>query len=305
MTDDDDPTAKLKPGEVDEALRLPTIPFAKLGIAGYRMKGELGKGGMGVVYDAVQLGPPEREVAIKVLHMAGTEALTRFFAEVAIMQKLEHPSIARVIEVGEANGHPFMVMEKIAGVTLDVHVKTAAPSLAERLELLARVCDAVHFAHDEGVIHRDLKPGNVMVRADGSIAILDFGVARVGGSLRTQQGDFLGTLTYMSPEQAAARVNEIDHRSDIYSLGVMVFEIVRGQMPYDLRGLHIAPAVRMIVTQAPRSLGSPDRELDAVVAQALSKQKQQRQNSAAELARQLRSAAATASSSTPDTRRDT
>jgi serine/threonine protein kinase len=251
------------------------------------MQGELGKGGMGVVYAATQL-EPRMPVAIKVLHMAGAEALARFSAEIDIMKRLDHPSIARVIEVGEANGHPFMVMERIFGKTLDAYVKAVAPSLPTKLELFAKVCDAVHYAHDEGVIHRDLKPGNIMVRDDGTIAILDFGVARVSNSARTKQGDFLGTLMYMSPEQATARIDQIDHRTDIYSLGVILFELVRGQMPYDLAGLYPAPAVRTIVSQPPRPLGSPDRELDAICAQALSKQKQYRQASAAELARQIR-----------------
>jgi len=241
-----------------------------------------------VVYAADQIDPPQ-QVAIKVLHMAAAEALARFHAEVEIMKRLEHPSIARVIEAGEANGHPFMVMERIDGVTLDVYVAQRKPDLARKLELFARICDAVHYAHDEGVIHRDLKPGNIMVRDDGSIAILDFGVARVSGSVRTQQGDFLGTLMYMSPEQATARISDIDKRTDIYSLGVILFELVRGQTPYDLKDLYPAQAVRTIVQQAPRPLGSPDRELDAVVAQALCKQKQYRQGSAAELARQIRS----------------
>jgi serine/threonine protein kinase len=280
-------TAGMKPDDLGDSFRKPTIPAGKLGIPGYTITGELGKGGMGVVYAADQWEPP-MQVAVKVLHMAGAEALARFNAEADIMKQLDHPSIARVLATGEANGHPYMVMERIDGVLLDAFVKTRNPSLAKKLDLFAKLCDAVHYAHDEGVIHRDLKPANIMVRDDGSVAILDFGVARIGGSVRTQQGDFLGTLMYMSPEQATARINEIDKRTDIYSLGVILFELVRGQMPYDLRNINVAQAVRMIVSQAPKQLGSPDRELDAICAQALAKQKQHRQSSAAELARQIR-----------------
>ena len=279
-------TAGLKPDDVGDSLRNPTIPYTTIGIPNYKMTGELGKGGMGVVYAADQLDPP-LPVAIKVLHMASPEALARFSAEAEIMKRLEHPSIARVIATGEANGHPYIVLERIAGKTLDAYLRANAPPLPIKLELFAKICDAVHYAHDEGVIHRDLKPGNIMVRDDGSIAILDFGVARLGGSQRTKQGDFLGTLMYMSPEQASGRT-DLDHRTDIYSLGVILFELVKGQMPYDLRNVHVAAAVRLIVSQPPRPLGSPDRELDAIAAQALAKQKQQRQSSAAELARQIR-----------------
>jgi len=280
-------TAGLKPDDATGSLRKNTIPYASIGIPGYRMTGELGKGGMGVVYAAAQLDPP-MPVAIKVLHLASAEAIARFNAEAEIMKQLDHPSIARVLATGEANGHPYIVLERIAGVTLDVYLRTKEPPLAAKLELVAKVCEAVQYAHDEGVIHRDLKPTNIMVRDDASVAILDFGVARLGASQRTKQGDFLGTLVYMSPEQASGRT-DLDKRTDIYSLGVMLYEVVRGQMPYDLRGLHVAQAVRLIVSQAPKPLGSPDRELDAIVAQALSKQKQHRQASAAELARQIRS----------------
>jgi serine/threonine protein kinase len=280
-------TAGLKPDDVGDSLRKPTIPYTTIGIPGYRMTGELGKGGMGVVYAADQLDPPQ-PVAIKVLHMANAEALARFSAEAEIMKRLDHPSIARVLAVGEANGHPYIVLERITGLTLDKYLRAHAPPLAAKLELFAKLCDAIHYAHDEGVIHRDLKPGNIMVRDDGSIAILDFGVARLGTSQRTKQGDFLGTLMYMSPEQASGRT-DLDKRTDIYSLGVILHEVVRDQLPYDLRNLHVAAAVRLIVSQPPRPLGSPDRELDAIAAQALSKQKQHRQSSAAELARQIRS----------------
>ncbi|HEY5928064.1 MAG TPA: serine/threonine-protein kinase, partial [Kofleriaceae bacterium] len=214
-------TAGLKADAVGDSLRQPTIPYATIGIPGYRMTGELGKGGMGVVYAAEQLDPP-MPVAIKVLHMASAEALARFNAEADIMKRLDHPSIARVLTTGEANGHPYIVLERITGVTLDAYLRAHAPPLATKLELLAKICDAVHYAHDEGVIHRDLKPGNIMVRDNGSIAILDFGVARLGTSQRTKQGDFLGTLMYMSPEQASGRT-DLDKRTDIYSLGVILY----------------------------------------------------------------------------------
>jgi serine/threonine protein kinase len=284
-------TAGLKPDAASTTLlRKPTLPVDAIAIPNFRLRGPIGKGGMGVVYDADQVDPPRR-VAIKVLHVASAEALARFHAEAAIMLALDHPCIARVLASGEANGHPYIVMERVDGTTLDVHVRREAPPLAAKLALFAMVCDAVQFAHERGVIHRDLKPTNIMVRASGGIAILDFGVARIRHSTRTQQGDFLGTLMYMSPEQATGQIADLDVRADVYSLGVILFELVRGTLPYDLADLHTAQAVRRIVTEPPRPLDSGIPALDAIAARALAKRIADRQASAAELALAIRAVA--------------
>jgi serine/threonine protein kinase len=204
------------------------------------------------------------------------------------MSALDHPGIARVLGTGEANGHPFFVMERIVGLTLDVHVRTHATPLRERLALFASACDAVHYAHGKGVIHRDLKPANIMVRSDGTVVVLDFGVARATMfSGATRPGDFLGTPLYMSPEQAMARPDEVDARTDVYSLGVTLFEVIADRPPFDLIGLSFPASIRTILQQPPPPLDH-DAELDAIVARTLAKKSADRHPSAAALAAELR-----------------
>ena len=288
-------TAGLKPDDASAGFRIQTVPAASLAIPGYQMRGgTLGSGGMGVVYDADQIAPPRR-VAIKVLHVASAEAHARFLAEAQIMKRLAHPGIASIIESGEANGHPFIVMELVDGETLDKFVAKRSPALGTKLAVFAQICDAVAHAHGQGVIHRDLKPTNILVRRLGGVAICDFGIAREATSNRTQPGDFLGTLTYMSPEQARGRTADIDGRADVYSLGVILFELVTGQPPHVLAGMHAGPAVRVITTQPAPPLGSGDPALDALVARALAKDQTARIGSAAELAAAVRAIGAAAS----------
>ncbi|MBI3723285.1 protein kinase, partial [bacterium] len=205
----------------------------------YRIEAELGRGGMGVVYRAFHTGL-KRIVALKVLlsgALATDEAKRRFHREAEAAGALRHPNIVSVLDVGEHDGRHYLTMEFIEGIPLSKHLRTPTESLRSLLVLFAHICDAVHHAHTRGVIHRDLKPDNVLVDASGEPHILDFGIAkRIDGTTQnlTAEGNVLGTLRYMPPEQAGGRIHEVDVRSDVYALGSILYEVVtRGETPFD------------------------------------------------------------------------
>jgi len=272
-------------------------------IAGYEILGFLGEGGMGVVYEARQ-SSPARTVALKVIRPGVTSpvAVQRFKHEGHLLGRLNHPGIAQIFEAGttgQREGHqPFFAMELVEGQTLTKHAEEQELSLRERLALLLRVCDAVSHAHLNNVIHRDLKPANILVDAGGQPKVLDFGVARATDgdvqvtTLYTAVGQIIGTLAYMSPEQVAGRPEDIDIRSDVYSLGVIGFELLTQRLPHDLSGKIVPEAARIIREAEPVSLGSVNASLrgdvETILGKAIEKDMGRRYQSAAELAADLR-----------------
>jgi serine/threonine-protein kinase len=218
-----------------------------LRIGPYRLLRILGQGGMGVVYQAEQLEPVRREVAVKLIH-AGTDGLDvvvrRFESERQALAVMEHPSIARVFDGGVSeDGRPYFVMELVRGVPLLEYCDDNKLSLTARTRLFIQVCRAVQHAHQKGVIHRDLKPSNILVtETDGQplAKVIDFGIARAvvpgeGAERLTIVGELIGTPAYMSPEQLSADT-DVDTRSDVYALGVVLYELYTGALPYDQAG---------------------------------------------------------------------
>jgi len=227
-------------------LRHPLVAsLAPLGrIGNYELLRELGSGGMGVVVLARQVEPMERLVALKLLgdKAAGPEIARRFEAERQALALMNHPGIARIFDGGTTpEGLPYFVMEYVRGEPITTYCNRRRLGHAARVKLFVKVCDAVQHAHQKGIIHRDLKPGNLLVTEDGGPQpkIIDFGVARaVTGRLvtavPTQVGEIVGTFLYMSPEQAVPDSQDIDTRADIYSLGVVLYELLVGQTPIEL-----------------------------------------------------------------------
>ena len=266
-------------------------------IEGYQITGRLGEGGMGVVWRAVQLST-RREVALKLLtagSFAGERARRRFEREVELAAALEHPNIARVYDSGLRRGVYYYAMELIEGVPLDAYVETNTFPQRDVLELAAKVARAVQHAHQRGVIHRDLKPSNILVTEDAEPHVLDFGLAKMllaeGDQLEvSHDGDVVGTPAYMSPEQAAGHHVSADTRSDVYSLGVILYRLLTGESSHDLTGTRYEVLRRIAEEEVrrPREISrSIDRELEALLLKALAHDAERRYATAGDLAEDI------------------
>ncbi|MCY2960982.1 MAG: serine/threonine-protein kinase [Planctomycetota bacterium] len=274
--------------------RLPSVP-------GYTLERELGRGGMGVVFAAVQIASGRR-VAIKVVRGAswvGDAALRSFRREIAVLARLSHPWIAALYDAGAtAEGEHYFAMELVQGRTLLRDADARTLSRPERLLLFAKVCDAIQHAHAHGVVHRDVKPSNILVDERGEPRVLDFGLAKfVEGDLAlttaiSEPGAIRGTIAYMSPEQARGDGAAVGPASDVYALGVVLYELLTAALPNDVSRVSLPEAVRAICEEPPRrpSLRDPSLrgDLETILLKALEKEPGRRYASAAALADDLR-----------------
>jgi len=273
-------------------------------IGQFHIKDVLASGGMGVVYRAVQ-SQPRRTVAVKVMRHGVTSrsALRRFEYESQVLARLHHPGIAQVYEAGTHDDGqgvvPYFAMEYVPNAkSITEYAKAKSLEPRKRLELLASICDAVHHGHQKGIVHRDLKPGNILVDPNGNVKVIDFGVARGTDSdlalttLQTEVGQLIGTLQYMSPEQCDADPDAIDARSDVYALGVVLYELLTGRLPYKIRRHAAHSGTHVIREQPPTRPSTIDRTLrgdvETIVLQALEKDPERRYRSAAAFARDIR-----------------
>jgi len=287
------------------ALSPPVAPPRSAEFPGYEITGEVHRGGQGVVYRGVHRAT-RREVAIKVLR-AGVHASAyerfRFEREAQILAQLRHPNIVTVHDSGVVGEYAYLVMDYIAGQPLDEFVpqrRKSGEDTAAALRLFATVCEAVHAAHLRGVIHRDLKPANIRVDEKGEPHVLDFGLAKLvqgeeaGGSsdaAMTQTGQFVGSLPWAAPEQAAGRPDQIDIRSDVYSLGVILYQTLTGCLPHPATGgiRQVLERIQHAEPPRPRTLcPSVNDELETIALKCLAKERERRYQSAGELARDIR-----------------
>lgn len=297
----------------DDFLRVPADSALLSGLRGaqeiegrqigrYTIRRVIAMGGMGVVYEAEQ-ERPNRTVALKVMRhgLVGEAMRQRFQHEVDILGRLQHPNIARIYEAGICENEslageviPFFAMEMIDGRPLTDDAQTRKFNTRERLRLMIKICQAVHHAHQKGVIHRDLKPANILVDSTGEPKVLDFGVARATESdiqmttLQTNAGQLIGTIPYMSPEQLLGDAGGLDTRSDVYALGVLIYELLADRLPHDLENKSVAEAARIIHERETPPLGTIGAEfrgdIETIVGKSLEKDRTRRYQSVLELA---------------------
>ena len=269
-------------------------------IGRYELLRVLGEGGMGIVYHAQQTEPVKREVALKVIKpgMDSKRVIARFEAEQQALALMEHPHVARVHDAGlTPSGRPYFVMEHVKGVPITEYCNKHKMTIEERLRLFLHVCEAIQYAHQKGIIHRDIKPSNILVTIEGGEAapkVIDFGVARAisqpltNRTFHTEEGQLIGTPEYMSPEQIDLSSQDIDTRTDVYSLGILLYELIAGVLPFDpqtLREHGIDGARKIICEQEPKT---PSTKLSRTSIAKSTESAQQRRTDLRQLQRKLR-----------------
>jgi len=272
------------------------LPHHPKQIGKYTLRRVIASGGMGTVFEGVQ-DNPRRSVAIKVVKGGDVsdKMISRLKYEAQMLARLHHPGIAEIYEAGTYEEHgtevPFFAMEYISNAkTISEYAASRKLTIEQKLELFLQVCDAVNYGHQRGIVHRDLKPDNILVDSQNRVRIIDFGLAKATDSdlqhtqVQTEVGQIVGSLKYMSPEQFDTDSSDLDTRSDVYSLGVVLYELISGQLPYDLDGKKLFEIAGIIREKEPRSLSKSGQgvpaEVEIILQKALMKERELRYQTA-------------------------